>query len=158
MSRPFERITRDNARAMALLHKMEFKAPWPESAFLELLQSPGAFGFCKLASDKPSHIDGFVLCRGVAAEVEILTLVVDHNLRRQGIARRLLDHLIASALARQHREIFLEVAEDNSAALALYEQAGFTAVGRRADYYKNGGADAQKDALLMKLDLSVVAP
>ena len=49
--------------------------------------------------------------------------------------------------------LFLEVAEDNVAARALYERAGFGQIGRRKAYYAapDGG---RTDALVLALDLA----
>ena len=53
--------------------------------------------------------------------------------------------------------MFLEVAEDNIAALALYHRAGFAAVGRRRGYYHRAGA-APVDAQVLRLDLNSRRP
>jgi ribosomal-protein-alanine N-acetyltransferase len=53
--------------------------------------------------------------------------------------------------------MFLEVAEDNLAARALYDGAGFAVAGRRRDYY--GHADGSRsDALVLRLDLNSGRP
>ena len=57
----------------------------------------------------------------------------------------------AAALAARNlgaEQMFLEVAEDNAAALALYRRAGFEAAGRRRGYYPRE-AGAAVDALLL---------
>jgi ribosomal protein S18 acetylase RimI-like enzyme len=45
--------------------------------------------------------------------------------RRQGVARALLDHVVAAARAGQVRRIALQTEPGNDGALALYRQAGF---------------------------------
>ena len=62
----------------------------------------------------------------------------------------------AALMDPQHR-LFLEVAEDNAAARALYATAGFAEAGRRRGYYAaaDGG---RRDALLLALDLTVTLP
>ena len=47
------------------------------------------------------------------------------------------------------RQCFLEVADTNAAARALYASAGFVEVGRRPGYYRSAGA-APRDAILMR--------
>ena len=74
--------------------------------------------------------------------------------RRHGIASGLIDALL-ERLRKQHaRTLFLEVAEDNDAARALYRHIGFREVGRREGYYasKNGAADA----VVLGLDLDSI--
>ena len=53
--------------------------------------------------------------------------------------------------------MFLEVAEDNAAALALYAKAGFTEAGRRRGYYRRSGGTAV-DARVLRLDLNSRRP
>ncbi len=82
---------------------------------------------------------GFILCRAAGDEAEILTLAVLPEKRRRGLGYRLLADGLAGAAARGARTMFLEVAEDNIAALALYAGAGFIPVGRRPGYYISAG-------------------
>jgi len=49
------------------------------------------------------------------------------------------------------RAVFLEVAEDNGSARALYRRAGFRDVGRREGYYPAGKGAA---ALILRRDLT----
>jgi ribosomal-protein-alanine N-acetyltransferase len=55
---------------------------------------------------------------------------------------------MAEAVRRGAVEIFLEVAEPNAAARALYACAGAREVGRRPRYYADGA-----DALVLRIDL-----
>jgi ribosomal-protein-alanine N-acetyltransferase len=62
--------------------------------------------------------------------------------RRRGIARQLLDGLLAEARRRGAVEAFLEVRVDNQAAQSLYVREGFAQVGVRPGYYDGGRVDA----------------
>jgi len=124
---------------LATLHATCFAdEPWGTEAMAEVLAIPGAFGF--LAGARGAAI-GFLLALDLGAECEILTLGVLPRRRRRGVARALLEHLLAAAVS---RPILLEVAEDNRPALTLYEGMGFVPVGRRPAYYRrpNGPAAA----------------
>lgn len=92
------------------------------------------------------------MSRRLGPEAEILALLVDGGHRRQGLATELLARTIAFLEDRGVRSLFLEVAEDNAPALALYDRFRFARVGRRRDYYerKDGGFAA---ALNLRLDL-----
>jgi [ribosomal protein S18]-alanine N-acetyltransferase len=68
------------------------------------------------------------LCEG---ESEILDLAVAPEFRRRGVARALLQEL----LARPDHSFFLEVRASNSAAIKLYKSFGFQEVAVRKDYY-----------------------
>jgi [ribosomal protein S18]-alanine N-acetyltransferase len=85
----------------------------------------------------------------IADAAEILTVGVVPSARRRGIARRLLDALLAEAKTRGALEAFLEVRVDNDAARMLYETAGFVDVGLRRGYYDAG----RVDAVVMKRDV-----
>ena len=51
------------------------------------------------------------------------------------------------------RTVFLEVEENNQPACRLYQRAGFQVVGRRENYYNQGGT-TKLNALVMRRDLS----
>ena len=105
-----------------------------------------------------SGANGFILCRAAAGEAEILTLAVDPAARRGGHGRALVDLAMKVAALAGAESAFLEVAEDNTAAQALYIAAGFGLAGRRPRYYRR--PDREIDALVMRRDLnsSDVAP
>jgi ribosomal-protein-alanine N-acetyltransferase len=77
--------------------------------------------------------------------------------RRSGLGGRLVGEGVLAAAARGAGRVFLEVAEDNAAARALYARAGFVEAGRRPGYY--AGADGERrDALLLALKLDDPLP
>ncbi len=127
-------ISLDGAGAEALetLHAQAFEAPWSAQAFADLLASPGVFG---LAVQGEADLDGFILMRAVADEAEVLTLAVAPAVRRQGLARALVEAALVLCVQAGVHRAFLEVAHDNQAAMGLYERAGFARVGRRRAYY-----------------------
>lgn len=107
-----------------------------------------------LADDKvilSGDARAFVLGRLALDECEILTVATDPDHRRQGLARAALNDLLTAAKAKGAATVFLEVAEDNTPARALYDRAGFAAVGRRRGYYRR--ADGNVDALVLQLTL-----
>jgi ribosomal-protein-alanine N-acetyltransferase len=140
-----------DAEALAAAHATSFAAPWSAADFADLLASPGVFA---LAARTPDGVRGFILARAVAGEAEILTLAVDPARRRQGAARALLAAAEGAALAAGAETLFLEVAVDNPAAIALYRGAGFEPAGRRRDYYARATA-AAVDALVLRKTLNL---
>jgi ribosomal-protein-alanine acetyltransferase len=75
---------------------------------------------------------GFLVTRTTAPdEGEILNIAVEPSGRRAGIARILLETLLASS----RRIWFLEVRESNNGAINLYKTLGFLPAGRRENYY-----------------------
>jgi ribosomal-protein-alanine N-acetyltransferase len=130
---------------LSRLHATAFPTPWSADEFAALLDQSGVF-----AVVEP---DGFILTRVVLDEAEILTLVVRPEARRTGLGGRLVGQAALAAARAGAVRLFLEVAEDNAAARALYDRAGFHRIGRRKAYY--GAADGGRtDALVLGLDLS----
>lgn len=82
---------------------------------------------------------GFTLSRGAADEEELLLIGVMPAARGQGVGARLMQRFIASVEARGRERIFLEMRAGNPAE-RLYLASGFTAVGRRPNYYRSGSA------------------
>jgi [ribosomal protein S18]-alanine N-acetyltransferase len=135
-----ERAEPAHAEALAFLHARAFPTGerWNAATMALQLGQPGAFGWI-------SAQGGMILARATADEAEVLTLAVDPERRRRGLGRRLIEHAIATAGDRGARCMFLEVGEGNAPARALYGAAGFTEVGRRRRYYRDGS-----DALLLR--------
>jgi len=121
--------------ALAALHAkcFEIPRPWSAAEFSSMLQSYGVF--------LKSCETGFILGREVAGEAEILTLAVDPARQRQGYGKVLLTMFEQESLALSARVAFLEVAENNTAACALYSAAGYCESGRRPGYYRSAGGE-----------------
>lgn len=138
------------AEPMAVLHRACFDDAWDASSITRLLAMPGAFAY--VAVSPAGALDGLVIARLGGGEAEILTIGVHPQARGARLGRRLLDAVAVHAVAGGAEALFLEVAEDNLAALRLYEAYGFHAVGTRPAYYRRKeGAVA---ARTLKLDLS----
>jgi len=127
--------------ALAALHASAFPAPWSAAVFADLLAQPGVFAV--------AEADGFILMRVVLDEAEILTLAVRPAARGAGLGGRLAGQGAVRAAQAGATRIFLEVAEDNAAARALYDRAGFRQIGCRRGYYDGG----RTDALVLERDL-----
>jgi ribosomal-protein-alanine N-acetyltransferase len=137
-------VNRTDASALAALHARSFAKPWSASEFTDLLAQGEVFGMM--------DVEGFILIRIAGGEAEVLTLAVTPERRRQGLGRSLLTAAQTLARSRGIEALFLEVAADNAAAVALYKGAGFEQVGRRRGYY--AGPDGAVDALVLRCDLN----
>ena len=138
------------AEAAALLSEMHAESfpanqAWGASAITLMLSLPGHFALLATQKDQPL---GFAIGRAQAEEAEILTIAVRPGARGQGVGRALLNALLAEAAKRGAMDLFLEVAEPNLAARALYARAGAKEVGRRRRYYADGA-----DALVLRLSV-----
>ena len=129
---------------MAALHDRAFAGQgraWVAQEFAELLQSPHVFAV--------GDAQSFALGRVIVDEAELLTIATDPRQQRQGQGRVNLRGFEAEARRRGASAAFLEVACDNSAALALYLDEGYVQVARREGYYtqSDGG---RVDALILQ--------
>ncbi|WP_299968339.1 GNAT family N-acetyltransferase [uncultured Roseobacter sp.] len=129
--------------ALAALHRAAFTTDraWQAAEFSDLLSSAHT-----TLLHRPH---GFALVRTIADEAELLTLAVQPDHHRQGIASALMHDWLSGTEATQ---VFLEVAADNVPARRLYERHGLTEHARRSGYYARPGA-AAVDAVLMRAAL-----
>lgn len=137
------------ADALALTHGRAFAKGWSAQDIAALISGPGGFALLVEEGDRPV---GFILCRAMAGEAEVLTLAVDPAARRRGLGRALVEAALGAARMAGAEAMFLEVAHDNAPALALYEAAGFAHAGVRRGYYARG-LEGSADAVVMRLDL-----
>ena len=145
MAALIEAVGAEAAALLSEMHAESFPAnqAWGASAIALMLGLPGHFGLLAIQQDEPL---GFALGRVQADQAEILTIAVRPGARGQGIGRALLNALLAEAAKRDAMDLFLEVAEPNMAARALYAGAGAKEVGRRRRYSADGA-----DALVLRL-------
>jgi ribosomal-protein-alanine N-acetyltransferase len=129
---------------LAEVHATAFTRPWTVADFAELQATPGTL---VLVSETHGRLDGFVMLRSLGSEAEVLTLAVRPEARRRGVGLGLIEAAVGAVA--QMDALWLEVAEDNAAALSLYARAGFSETGRRRGYYTlaDGG---RTDALVMR--------
>jgi ribosomal-protein-alanine N-acetyltransferase len=138
------------AGPLSMLHCACFpEDPWNSSAIAEIMNLTGFFGRIARLDD---ILTGFILALDLRKECEILSLGVLPERRREGIGSTLLDSVCSEGRVRGAECIVLEVAVDNSAALALYTGRGFIPVGHRRNYYQQ--ASRRVDALILQLALA----
>lgn len=82
----------------------------------------------------------FAVFSAVLDEAELLFIGVREDLRGQQLGRQLLEFSLAALAAEQIPIVFLEVSEGNLPARALYTTLGFTFIGKRGAYYRDGSA------------------
>ena len=124
---------------LANLHKKCFpKKPWSANDFRDLKNSG-----CEIIMSE----NGFIVYRIAVDEAEIITIGVNPEMRRQGIASAMIGIIEKTLLNQGIKKIFLEVATTNTPAKKLYENMGFKVVGLRSKYYDG------VDAILMSKDV-----
>lgn len=139
-----------DARAIAQLHAASFHRGWSESEVEQMLTERNTLAQALRFRRK---LIGFVISRLAADEAEILTIALASAFRGRGFSRTLLGIHLGHLAGRGIARVFLEVEENNEAAVRLYCGAGFRTVGRREQYYRS--ADGRHlNALVMQRDLS----
>ncbi|WP_295153551.1 ribosomal protein S18-alanine N-acetyltransferase [uncultured Ruminococcus sp.] len=133
-------MTEENVAEAARISAACLKEAWSEDTCRAQLKNPHDHTLI-------AYIDGaaagFLSCWCIAGEAEINNICVLPDYRRKGIARAMFERIFAEI---PDAECWvLEVRESNSAAIALYENLGFAAVGVRKDFYD----DPQENAVIM---------
>ncbi|MBN1504793.1 MAG: ribosomal protein S18-alanine N-acetyltransferase [Candidatus Eisenbacteria bacterium] len=128
---------------VALLERCIFPMPWPGQAFVHELKE-GPTSFC-LVARQGSVLAGYLVAWFVYDEAHLGNIAVRPELRRRGVATRLMERLLTEAETRSVRRITLEVRVSNIQAIRIYHGFGFKAVSIRRGYY----VDNREDAFVM---------
>jgi ribosomal-protein-alanine N-acetyltransferase len=111
-------------------------------AWSESLVAAGVRGELPTITYLVAEVDGRVVGHAVASVVaeiaELQRMAVDPPHRRTGLATALLEGVLTLARGGGADRLLLEVREDNTAAIAFYEAAGFEELDRRPRYYRDG--------------------
>ena len=146
------RITDADLADVALLHGLCFPGEaWNREDFAGILAIAGASGHWAIeAGDPQRRAQAFLFDTLFGLSGEIVTLGVAPGARRRGAARALLADLFVRARSLGVATLTLEVADDNLAALALYESLGFERLGIRRAYYRRPGGGTMDARLLRR--------
>ncbi len=124
---------------LANLHQKCFPhKPWSADDFADLKKSG-----CEIIASQ----NGFIVWRAVADEAELISIGVAPDARRTGIGATMIGIMEGELKKSGVKSVFLEVAENNTAARNLYEQNGYVQISVRPKYYDG------IDAIMMKKDL-----
>jgi ribosomal protein S18 acetylase RimI-like enzyme len=98
---------------------------------------------------------GYILLQALPqAQADVLTLYVQPEHRRQGLAQSLMSEALTLARHNRCTGVTLEVDATNTAAIRLYEAHGLQKIGTRAGYYRSPVSQTQGDALVMAVSLA----
>ena len=142
LMKPMQRIRPMDAgdvEQVAALGQICFSESWSENLIRAGLDSRLDTYF---VYEDQGRILGYSVLRILAEEGEIQRIAVLPEVRRQGIARKLMDAMVAYSRRRGVAAIALEVRESNEGARKLYDSYGFTQEAVRKGYYHNPAEDA----------------
>ena len=145
MNVQIRKMTVEDIPVVVRLDQISFSLPWPERSFrFELTDNPASR--CWVA-EVQQRVVGMIVAWLLVDEMHIATLATHPDYRRQGIASKLLSHILLQGIEEGAQSSFLEVRESNDAAQEMYRKFGYEAAGRRKRYYR----DNDEDAILMIL-------
>ena len=118
--------------------------PWStDQWWRELAQLHNHYFVC----ESSGVLSGYAGLSVSGSDADIQTIAIGESFQGQGIGRQLLSHLVDLSVELKAIFIFLEVRNDNLAALSLYSLFGFKEISKRANYYPHG-----TDALILRRD------
>ena len=136
-------MDKSHVSQVAELERLCFSLPWSEETVASELDNSLALWVVAVDRDK---VVGYVGSQAVMGEADMMNLAVFPQYRCKGIGKELVSHLIELLKQRGNYCLTLEVRASNLGAISLYDQLGFTQVGRRPNYY----IKPKEDALILK--------
>lgn len=140
------RMTVADLPQVLAIERQNYLFPWEEDIFEDCLKS----GYSCWVCEELDRVLGYCLLSVAVGEAHILNISVDPAEQKQGIGRKMLQHLIDVARGRAET-VFLEVRPSNDVAIALYEDMGFNEIGIRKNYYP--AENGREDAIMLALQL-----
>lgn len=120
--------------------------PWTRGNFADSLAS-GYQG--RVLRDDAGKLVGYFLLMAAVDEAHLLNVAVRAERQGEGLGRYLLDKVAECARTLGMESVLLEVRPSNQRALKVYEQYGFTEIGRRKAYYPDHNGQ-REDAIVMR--------
>lgn len=127
---------------------IQLQEPWSNQTLNDLLEQD-SIQLMFVINTANYEVIGYCLYQVLFEQAEILRIGTHPDYQRQGIASQIFAKLNEVLEMQQVDALLLEVRADNTAAIALYEQQGFTMIHRRKGYYQLGFQSAI-DALIMQ--------
>jgi ribosomal-protein-alanine N-acetyltransferase len=122
------------------IERASFSDPWSREMFRsEITMLDGSYA---RVVELDGRVAGYLLAILVLDEAHLGNLAVHPDHRRKGIAQRLLDDLLQTALRTGVKRVTLEVRSSNREARNFYYRNAFIDVAIRKNYYRHPVEDA----------------
>lgn len=132
-------MTKDDLDEVMAIERSAYRYPWSAGFFLQELQVACARS---ILTEVDGRICGYVLFWLLPGSIDIHNLAIVPDCRRLGLARLLMQQVVATAVAQSATRVTLEVRQSNEPAKKLYLSLGFAMTGLRKGYYSDDGEDA----------------
>ncbi|UCG72488.1 MAG: ribosomal protein S18-alanine N-acetyltransferase [Chromatiales bacterium] len=140
-------MRQEDVPAVAALEQAAYEFPWSAGIFRDCLLA----GYTAVTLETDHEIVGYAVMSVAAGEAHLLNICIAPHLRRRGIARRLLQHMLELAMQSGAERLFLEVRPSNRDAMRLYRAAGFDVIGVRRGYYRAVGGNEDAVVLVRRI-------
>ena len=117
-----ESMTVDDISQVAEIERQIFSIPWSEKAFRNSMESDNTI---YIVAKENNNVAGYAGMYLSFEEGNITNVAVNPLSRRKGIGEKIVRDILNRAYEKGVRDVFLEVRETNSVAIALYEKIGF---------------------------------
>ena len=131
-------VRRDFAQVLAI-EQACFEFPWTEEEFLQCLQQRNCLG---MVAEYEGRIVGFVIYETPKSRIFVTNIATDPEFQRHGIARQMIQKLVAKMIYQRRQKIAIEIRETNIPALLCFRALGFRTALIRKNFYDNQSEDA----------------
>jgi len=136
--------------AVLAIEIQAYEFPWTRGNFIDSM----AAGYrAELLRNAHGTLCAYCVAMSGVQEMHLLNLTVAPDWQHRGLARGLLDVLVADSRTAGALWLWLEVRESNRRAREVYRQYGFSQIGWRRGYYP-AAAGRREDACVMRLPLN----
>lgn len=149
-----ELLTVADLGAVLVIENAAYEFPWTRGNFIDAL---AAGNHVQGLRDAAGTLCAYCVAMAGVQEMHLLNLTVAPSYQHRGLARLMLDALVAASGAADARWLWLEVRESNQRAQAVYRRYGFETIGLRRGYYPAAGGQ-REDAIVMRLACPTAAP
>lgn len=145
-------VCTDIVSAVAAIEQQAFDSPWGAASLAQTLAQPETW--LAVAQNAHQNIVAYCLCQSCIDEATVLQMATEKGYRRQGLGKKLLLFCAQTLFAHGCTHLWLEVRSNNAAAIALYQQIGFSTQNIRKQYYPPlSGNREYEDAQVMRMIL-----
>ena len=131
-------VRRDFAQVLAI-EQACFEFPWTEEDFLHCLRQPNCLG---MVAEYEGRVAGFVIYETPKNRLFITNIATEPEYQRRGIARQMIQKLVAKMVYQKRHKIAIEIRETNLPALVCFRALGFRAATVRKNFYEDQSEDA----------------